>query len=197
MRNRLINVSVFIVLLSLTFFACKKDTKDAELKSYFTYQDKNYELSKGMLQFYGEYNVDPSTFNFDIMLLSSGLTLSETTGNLTGKGHAFIVEMFSSSETELVTGTYTFDINQTGDANSFDYGFFFLNGDASTEVAEVEAEIKSGTVKVEKTGSTYKITINCIDEFDKPITGFYEGTLQYSDYSGLKSTLHKKSIFRY
>ena len=41
----------------------------------------------------------------------------------------------------------------------------------------------SGTVKVEKDGATYTITIDCVVEGGKTVKGYYKGTLSMFDWT--------------
>lgn len=77
--------------------------------------------------------------------------------------------MFTNNETQLPVGTYTF--NQTKSAFTFDIGEFYMNYDFSKSTGTI-ANVKSGTVKIEKSGSTYTITIDCVATDDSKINGF-------------------------
>lgn len=188
-----------LLTISVSITSCGKDDDENDdengipEENHLKHDARMYEISDGILEYYGQWWDDTGGFNFDITLFSSGITFDEELEDFTGKGNMIMFEMFSESKTELKPGTYTFDADQSYDAGTFDRGLFFLNYDIETETAEVTGEIAGGTVKVEKSGSTYKITIDCTDNKGEKLTGFYEGTLDYYDWSDFWAKSSEKS----
>jgi hypothetical protein len=173
--------AIYSVLLALVvmvpFSSCKKD--EEEKKNELKYDGKTFGLSAGDLDYYGDY-YSSGFFNFDVYLYSN-------TSDFPGEDNAVYFELFSSSATELVAGTYTFNATSYS-SNSFSYGDFVVEKDAFYEYGEVTA----GTVKVGRSGDSYEFTINCDTDTGKKITGYYKGPLVYEDHSGLKSGKYRQ-----
>jgi hypothetical protein len=192
MKNLTLRLFISLLALSVAFVSCEKDDEDELDKNEGVYDGENFELGSGILEYYGLWNEDPATYNFDITLFSNDITFDSENYQFSGKGTILYFEMFSSSESELLDGTYTFDPNESGDANTFDMGEIYTDFDMATETGTIKS-FKSGTVEIEKSGSTYKIKIDGKDNTDKTITASYEGTLAYEDWSlDFKSTKVKK-----
>lgn len=160
-----------------------------EMKSNLLYDGQEYYLDKGIIEFYGQYNESPASYNFDVTLYSSGIDFDGE--EPTGQGHAIYWEMFSSSATDLVPGTYSFDVNETYNANTFDFGIAVFNFDMTNQIGN-EVPVTGGTVIIEKSGSTYTITADCNVAGNKKVTGYYKGSLTFYDYSEMKKSSKSK-----
>ena len=186
-----------IILLSLIIFAgCKKDSKESTFNNYIKYDGKTYDLDKGLIENWGQWDEDEA-YNLDLYLISSGITLIESGDDwdiASGKGHGIYFEMYASSSTQLDNGTYDYDA-WGWEAGTFDYGWVSINYDVALDDAEIDQDIEGGTVTINKSGDTYEITINCTDEDGKSVTGYYKGTLKYYDYDKKKSTRADKRRF--
>lgn len=170
----------FRILLNLfviaTIFVSCSDDKD-DPKNHISYNGTTKTISAGLLDYYGSANL--SSYNFDVTLYD-GFNYSQTDG-FYGTGDYIYFELFSSSSTELASGTYTFDATESMAPNTFDIGELALGYNVAEETADVYKEIISGTVKVQKEGTTYTININCTASDGKKISGFYKGSLAYGD----------------
>ena len=186
-----------IILLSLFIFAgCKKDKKESSFNNYINYDGKMYELSKGIIENWGQWDAD-GAYNLDLTLTSSGITLVEVSGEIDhaeGKGHGIYLEMFTNNASQLANGTYEYDY-WSEEAGTFDYGWVSINYDAALDDAEIDQDIEGGTVTINKSGDIYEITFNCTDEDGKSVTGYFKGTLKYYDYDMKKSTKADKRRF--
>ena len=159
-----------------------------------TFGDYKTELSKGFIEYYGKLGND-NAYNFDIVLLSDGLTFDPATEYLKGKGSGIYLEMYSESPDELVSGTYTFDSeSDIAQPFTFDDAEMSYNLDAETEESEADVEMKSGTVKLVKSGDIYEFTIEGTGKNGEKIYGYYKGTLDYYDFSNDKSFSLEKNI---
>jgi len=164
-----------LLIIPLLFQACNKDDDEVVQKNHILYNDAEYGLDDGFFQFFGKLDPSATGFNFDIYLFSSGLTFNNNQFN--GSGNLIFFEMFSSVSSELATGTYTFDSNETGNANTFDDGFLIINFDVSTQTG-TQVIINGGTVKVTKTDTMFEFNIDCTTADGKTLTGFYKGILE-------------------
>ena len=191
----IIKLSVLLIIVFLVAFSgCKKDKEETVKSNHLKYDGKTYELAKGILINYGQWQEIEPNYNFDLLLTSSGINFEQESG----QGHIIYFEFFTSSASQLAAGTYNYHASSYN-AFTFDYGEFALNAIIDPWSAEIEGEIEGGSVKVEISGSTYTITINGTDSGGKKITGYYKGSLTLYDFSDLKSAGIKpewKTIFQ-
>jgi len=124
-------------------------------ENVFTYKGTDYQLDEGYMEDYGEGYRDGS-YNIDLTLISD----DETNG--------IYFEMFTSTDGDLKTGTYNYDSDETEDPGTFDYGDCWG--------PDEEIEINGGTVRIQKSGNTYTITIN-VSSSGNSISGYYKGPL--------------------
>ncbi|MBN2215604.1 MAG: hypothetical protein JW723_15335 [Bacteroidales bacterium] len=188
------NILAFL-LLSLIFFAgCKKDDNGSSPNNYIKYDDKTYAIDKGILENYGEWE---GVYNLDLSLVSNGINLIESQGEITGAtgtGNIIYFEMYTTNSLQLDNGTYEYDYYGL-EAGTFDDGWVAINYDVNEENGDVEQDIEDGTVTVSRNGDIYEITIDCTDEVGKSVTGFFRGTLKWYDSSMKKSTKSGKRKF--
>jgi len=185
MKNLNFRVLLGILAVSLVFASCNKE--EEEPSDHLTVDGTEYSLSKGSIKYYGMYNTDPASYNFDIFLMASTVTKSTVGSADGGTGIAIYFEMYSSSATDLLPGTYTFDSAGSQNALTFDYADYVL--DISTDSW---IELTAGTVKVEKSESIYKLTVDGTDSNGKKVSGYYSGTLEYFDRTQEMKSLDKK-----
>lgn len=207
MKKSMFKIVLSLLIMSVFFGSCKKDkdedNNNTTANNYFEVNGVKYILSKGTLENYGK-DMDPGDgwdyqgYNIDLVLFSSGLVVTnqgDTMFNVSGKGQAIYFELFTTDSTFLANGDYSYSTSQPFPTGTFDYGDYSINLDADNGTADW-IEIKSGTVKISRTGNTYQITINCTDSDGKTITGKFEGTLMYFDYTAdTKSKTIKKNRF--
>lgn len=170
MNKNLFKIAI-IILSVITFTGCSDDDDD-NAKGTFTYNGTTYELSNGVIESYG--SITKSSYHLDLTLYSSGLNYEKGTGT----GNALYFEIFSSSNSDLVAGTYAYDPEWTGEPLTFDFGAAYINFNITSE-SGTQVIINEGTVTISKSGSTYTITVNCKDANDNSITGSYTGSLKY------------------
>jgi len=193
MKNQGFKIAVLLLMFSIVFVACKKDTVK---KSQIVYDGSEYELSKGYIEYYGLENVSPNSYYYDLLLVSPEVTIDYTQGLASGVGHGIVIELYSSSQNDIVPGTYTFDALDTYNANTFNYGGILLDFDFANiyNKATTALEITGGTIDVTKSGSEYEITCNCTVTGGKAFSAYFKGSLDYHDFSKKKAK-DNKSIF--
>jgi hypothetical protein len=185
MKKNLNGLWVLIVLATM-FSGCKKDSKDEARNNAINYEGKEYALSTGYLEYYGKVSSKES-YNMDLTIISSGLTIRETNGEIDsvyGVGNVLYFEIFTSDSSFLDSRTFTFDPQETYEAGTFDNGIVGLNLDVIT-FEGVYFPVVSGTVKVNKSGDEYEVTVNCKNGTGKTITAYFKGPLKYYDYGDL------------
>ena len=164
---------LILPLLALSFNACDKNNDDGggdETNNVFTINGKSYELSVGIMEYFGE--TDANTANVDLIL--------ETDRNDT---NGINFEMFiPKNEKKLVAGTYTLKT----DASSMSYSdssFAWTDGDPNEDESGNYFSATGGTVTVAVSGNTYTITVNCTLEGGGTVKGTYKGALSWADHS--------------
>jgi hypothetical protein len=194
-----VNLNVLWVLIILTTMltGCKKDSKDEARNNAANFEGKEYALSKGYLEYYGKVYAKES-YNMDITIISSGITVLESNGQIDsiyGVGNVLYFEIFTS-DSILDSRTYTFDPQETYEPGTFDDGIVGLNLDAAT-FEGIFFPVVSGTVKVNKSGDAYEVTVNCKNGDGKTITVYFKGPLKYYDYAmDLKRSQTLPSFFK-
>lgn len=176
-------------LVGTIILSCDKK-EGTEKTNYVKIGNNEFKLVDGSLENYGpdtdtadgwEYN----GYNLDLILISDGLTISNSDGELSisGKGNAVYFELIVSAADQLVPGEYVFNDNYSDlPTGCFDYSEYYLNVDSSDEGSENDTEITSGKIVVNKSGDIYTITIDCKDEKGNTVSGNYKGTLNYFNY---------------
>lgn len=181
---------VVATLLIFVFAGCKKDTNDPIVLGQFTFLDKDYNLTHGVNVGYGP--LENNVYGIDLYLMSSGLQIvnsGDTASMVTGRGDVIGVSLYSTSINILESGNYSF--SDTIVAGKFGDGFLIVNYEPSTQTADNQATVKSGTVSVTKEGDVFDITLNMVSEEGNTITGNYSGTLTYYSGTATKSILVK------
>ena len=170
-----------MLILGIALTSCSKD-KDKPKPSEFTYENVKYELDHGFLLY--EEQVDSNSHLFTLSLLSQGI-IFDTINEGMGIGDLVTFEVFSSSTTELNSGTYM--SAGTSAPGTFEFGAFVINANFSNETFDKIGYIDSGYIDIDKSGDKYKITFDCFDRHDKSVKGYYEGSLEYFNYGNYKS----------
>ena len=179
---------IVLLVFSLFLGGCKKDKKDETSKSYFNYNNVEYNLAKGFLENYGKSGDEG--YNLDLTLLSSEFVVHESGGeidSISGIGSGINFEIFTSQSTKLDVKEYVYDETESGADGTFDYAMLVLNYNPVTETGEI-LEITGGKVTVVNNGSEYEININCTASNGKTITGYYKGPLKYYNYDKKKKS---------
>ncbi len=183
--KKILNILLAISLVSVTFYSCNDDDDDdksSNKDSYLKVEDTEYSLSFGILEYWGEETTD-GPYYLDLYL-AGGFTLTDDDDDYTveGEGNVIYFELYSSNSTSLTAGEYTYDTTSY-EAFTFDYSDYLVNYNLETDEYDEMGEISSGTIDVSKDGSTYKISIDCMSSDGTAITGYFEGTLDYYDFS--------------
>ncbi len=169
-----------LFIIPFIFAACSKD-KDEDKKNHFKYDGKTYEMTSGVILDWGQSWGEG--YMFDLFLFSEGIQYNDI-WDITGTGHGIFFEFFSPNENELAAGTYNYDAEDSGDPLTFHYADFVIDWDIENETG-TEIDIVGGSVKVEKSGSTYTITIDAVAKGGKPVTGYYKGTIPVEDMTDI------------
>lgn len=161
----------FRVLLSVTFcialFSCSDDD-DKKNSNEFTIGGVTVPILEGLSYVYETENSNGNTvYDWHI----------ELQGDNGEKAGQVEFSLFHSDGSSLTAGTYTYDANALRNAFTFHTVFADTYVVETGEEALYEQDVKSGTIKVEKSGETYTFTIDVVLEGDIAIKGYYKGTL--------------------
>ncbi len=172
---------VVCALIIFAITACNtNDEPSPDLSNSIFYDGNEYYLESGVLLHKGLS--EKECYKIDLTLVSPGLTIHAVDGELAGMsgfGHSMHFKLFAASNDKLPLGVYRFDINQTQDTNTFDYGSILLNYTPETGIG-TELSFSSGSIEVSANNPKYELTINCITNEGKTLTAYYSGFL--SDY---------------
>ena len=164
-------------LFSLLFFGCSddNDSKDSSSSNYFTYKGKKYSLENGLVH---RFSYGTDSYGCGMYLYSSGLKYSGSSEtNMSGFGNAIYIELYSIAES-ISSGTYTFTSDE-GDPYTAQYGEVLINWDSEPD--ESTPLFWKGSLVVEKSSSSYKITCTGYDEDNNEVYITYSGSLIYYD----------------
>lgn len=189
MKNLNLKVMSAAIAVTVAFSGCSKDEETAAKTNSFSFESKTYDTPKGFIEFYGPES-DNKSANFDIFLASSEVSYDAASDDyITNANYDYVYfELNSSSLTELVSGTYTYDfIDWEMDelAKPSTYSYSSLGVDVVNESVDHEYssdETTTGTVTVSKSGTTYEI-IYSVKLEGKMVVGYYKGSLTSIDYS--------------
>ncbi len=133
-----------------------------------------YTFDKGLITNFGDDRTD-GTFNFEIDLFSGNLTIDPLTGP-SGIGNYLTLELNSDQASGPKNGTYTFNeddsVDLTVSSGLLDTEYNFTSG-----VSDDSFEAESGTVRINKSGNNYTVTINLVLSNGDSMIGVYTGTL--------------------
>ena len=166
--------------VGLLMTGCQKDDEKIAPRNVFTYNGIEYDLAKGILLDYGQIGKGEGHTQH-LYLYSSGISIHESNGKFdstSGKGHFIYFEIFSPTGGVLADGDYTYDINNTFKASTFDYSYAVLNSDPLTKSGDLYS-VFWGDINIKKEDEKYAVTFDCLEAEGKHIAGFYKGALNY------------------
>lgn len=161
----------------LLIMGCKKDENKSSATGLgtLTYDGITYELDKGVLIYVGDFSTGTHLMN--LTLCTSGIWYDPSEYGFRGIGDEVVLGLYSSSATELPTGTYSYsDIVAT---NQLSHGYLSLGANCTEDTYEKMVSFSDGTVTIVKTGSTYEITITGQDEGLKAISVTFKGQFNF------------------
>jgi len=188
---------IVLGFLAITFLGvqCNDDDSSSE-QSSINYNNQTYSLNKGILENYG--NIRGTGYNLDLTLLSSGLVVHVTDNmidSISGTGNGINFELFSTNQSALNVGDYTYYADSKGNPGTFYFGKVILNFNIATETG-INLDLTGGIVSVTRSGTEYELTFNCTASDGKAVTGYYRGPLTYYNYAS-NNTLSKSATIKH
>jgi uncharacterized protein (TIGR02145 family) len=191
---------------------CVKDTVSQEKESFIKINEETFELSDGLIAYYGNgSSMDGKIHDRELYLLSPDHNMNWETLETSDSGAIVLFDLLNTME-DMDTGSYALstealmnteqdcskDINDDGVINQDDCintlpdGAKYVSSENALyhhrinlyELFDSGLEFQSGSVNISRDGDTYTIEFECTGKNGDVITGFYSGTLHYFDYSG-------------
>lgn len=168
MKKHLLALFVLLLGVAPVLSSCSDDDDDTPtIVNNAKYGETNFALTKGLLVNWGEEN---DAHNFDITLMSPGVSYDANDDSFAGNGYTLYMEMFTS-ESELAAGTYTYN-------SEYDVPGTFTSLVLSDE-SNPAIFFYEGTIVVSKVGAIYTLVINGTSANNEELTVTYVGALQY------------------
>ena len=168
-----------LAVLSILLLSCNKE-EDGD-KGTFTFDEKPYYLNNALNLDYG--TIKSGVCKYQLELISSGLKYSSSIGDLIGQGNRISLTLISNEPTFPAIGTYTLNPTAEYIVGTIDEGTLFLNYGGATGSYDYKYTVSSGSITLEKSGSSYTINMNMTFLGGKTIIGKYTGNLTYSNWT--------------
>ncbi|MEO9964874.1 MAG: hypothetical protein ABJF11_03745 [Reichenbachiella sp.] len=178
MNNKMLS---WIFVVTLFFGSCSDDSDDNTNTA--TFNGESFSLDKGFLEPAGlNYDSDGEpieTYAIDVYLMSATVEYNSSVDEFSGEGNLIALDLNTSEENELASGTYTYsDEKGLRDEFVLSGGEVYINYDVSVEAPKGEEEsITGGTIEVSINGDEITFLIDLTTE-SSTFTGTYTGTLQ-------------------
>ena len=170
------NIIIPLLVAVAAFAGCTKE----EEPDHFRYTVNDYPLQQGFIHNYGILE-GATGYNFDVTLFSSGISYNRDRQEFQGFGNLVFFQMFSSSATELASGTYQFStVENNGHPLTFNAANFGMNLNLSEETGTVVSAV-SGVVRVSGTGENRTFDFECMTSTGEKITGHFNGYVPVYD----------------
>ena len=164
---------VAALIIALSGCSDKEDPKTKQ--NVIIVDGTEFAVTQALTEEYG--GDETSGYNFDLLILSSGFDFSDYENSwVTGSGNVLYLELWSTSSTGLVTGTYTSSANF--EPNTFTSSYVGINYDTSDDTADQGYEDGTGSVSITVSGSTYTVNFDLTFGATK-VTGNYTGTVSH------------------
>jgi hypothetical protein len=150
----------------IALLSCSDDDKKDSKSNEFTAGSMTIPILEGL------YYVDQQDIGYSWHL--------ELQGETEKKGGQVEFTVFHGDGSSLTAGTYTFDAEALKNMDPFTFHTVYADTyNAETqESIQYEQNVKSGTIKIEKSGDTYTFTIDVVLEGDISIKGYYKGSIK-------------------
>lgn len=176
--NRIAIMSSVLLGATLIITGCSKPEKPDS----FIYTVNEYPLDQGFIHNYGMPE-GATGYNYDVTIHSQGVTYNRERHEFLGTGHLVFFQMFSSSATELSSGTYQFSTTDAGAPSTFNVGNFGMSVDFTNETGTIVSAV-SGTVKVSGSGDHRTFDFECMTVTGEKIIGHFNGWIPVYDMRG-------------
>lgn len=182
--------TITILLLLSVFFSCS-DNRNNDEQNYtgkLIIDNTTFPLSHGVIEYGGSLG---SGHLFGIALGSEDIRFAD--GAVEGTGNILYLHVFSSSQNQLSSLTYSFDNTNSGEPATY-WGYAYINRNFATGSLDSYYFITSGTLSFSaQPNTTLEITGTCKKIVNSKETG--DGIELKLSYSGdLKAKIQEKNI---
>ncbi len=176
MKKYFVKILIFTALPFFTIFVgCNKN--DSVEGNKITFELDNYSLSQGFISNRGVSGHNPTTYAYDLVLSSKGLTYDNVAEEFTGEGDYLYLTLYSNDAEFLADGSYTFDPYASKDSLTIDDGAIGIDTLFLFSTNNNVVKITNGEIKVKRVGINYKLDFNFYTQDDEQISGIYNGLL--------------------
>ncbi|WP_439484503.1 hypothetical protein [Cyclobacterium plantarum] len=157
------------------------DHNDLDKKNHLKIGSDEYDLSSGVLVNNGQDGGNEG-INLDLTFFSKNILISDDDNggySISGSGEIIQFDIFTSNDTFLDKGIYSFQNTSPYSIGTFAYGLYTVGWEKGDLSVDNTFRIVSGKISVDRNGEEYEITIDCKDENGNDVTGYYKGELQY------------------
>lgn len=179
MKNIVYKILLFAVIcLLIVIEGCKKTEVET---SNVSFMDRTVYLKDCNIISLGITNHTPATYKYEVTFCTSGVLFNEADSTYSGKGSYITLDLFSSSESDLIPGTYTFDAFSSKDDFTINKGTFdFYQKEIDISM---DFKFKYGVLEVSRWGNSFTFKLdfytdeNITGGDSWPVTGYYTGVV--------------------
>tara|TARA_A100000164_G_scaffold343973_1_gene342687 strand:+ start:115 stop:681 length:567 start_codon:yes stop_codon:yes gene_type:complete len=183
---------LLLLIFTFSLVACSSGDDDNNNSSNNSSQSNvlsvggtDYQIEDGALVDFGLWGASDAV-NIDLSLISFEYDIDcfneEDESSIPDDGQTIYFEMWTSQQGYLDSGTYEIvGLNDDDYYSPFHISVSEYSLDHNNETSY--DDILSGTVNVERSGNSYTISWDTIDENGNVVAGSFIGTLQYCDVS--------------
>ena len=166
---------MLLIAVGMIFISCNKDDEGELPTNGFTYDGTTYALAGGFIEDFSE-NFGLNSRDYDIYLVSSGISYSQTNEEFTGSGEIIYLDLNVNSTSQFVPGTFTWSTTRL--PNTIVDGGIGIACNVVSGSCSFEDDANGGTVTVSQNGTTFIIDFTLTLSNGQAVTGSYSGTLQ-------------------
>jgi len=164
--------SWLVILGIIATISCSKDDEPAPPESKLNVNGQTYDLAKAFFMNWGSSDCNECT-DFDVWLLSDGIEPIDS-GFVGTSGHLVLLDLNSSSSTEVAEGSYSWSITRIPSTIIS----YWVGTDCGAAPCSFNDFGGSGTATVTKSGENYQFDFDISLLNGGKATGTYFGTLE-------------------
>ena len=170
MKIKHIRILVYTWLLAFVLISgCKKEP---ELPAnYMSFGGTTYIIGSVYSEDYGSF--DTLYHDFDLNILSEGLSYNDTLFDYVGTGSYLYLDINSATLNEISPGIYEW--NTTRGPNTLFFGYIGTNCTDGI-FCETDTPFTGGKIEIGRDGNTYTLDFN-FTTMDGPVTGRFSGSI--------------------
>jgi len=185
MNRSYLHLLIAVVLVGALATGCSKDDNSIPVRGNIYYNDTTYKFTQAFFADYGVQETNDTTYDFDFIMLSSGVKATKDTA--IGIGNYIYFSLESRNKLSPCPGIYKFDrLNNENGIQNIVYGEFCDSYNFQTDSFVISDTITSGTVVFTTNGSGIIATIDCKTILGKKLSGSFAGDVTFFDVTDKK-----------